>query len=529
MKRIVLFSALALVAAASASAQETYENAKLVGDDLNGTARYVGMGGALDALGADLSTISTNPAGIGLFRHSTANMSFGFVSQQDGKNFANGDKTNMSFDQIGFVYSKRTGRNSFINLAFNYHKSKNFDYILSAVGKLDGLSSQNKLTYLKSQDGCFDLSERNGEYVGNSNQFSQADYLFANSLLPVTGSPGYTDGYLGASGYVFDRAHTGYIGTYDFNISGNINDRVYLGVTFGIHDVNYKGYSEYTESLLNSSDQNIGSTTLTDDRKISGTGFDVKAGIIVRPIEDNPFRFGISVSTPIWYDLTTSNYSTIDNGALDRNYGTRDGYYSSDSYDFKLYTPWKFGLSLGTTISDYLAIGAGYEYADYGCTDSRINDGDSYDWFYDEYYSSSSSDGDMNSHTKSTLKVVSTFKLGLECKPTENLALRLGYNYVSPLYESYGYKDSYLYSPGTYYSSTTDYTNWDCTNRVTCGIGYAINKFTLDFAYQYSSQKGRFHAFPEYFSDTAGMSNLCDAVDVNNKRHQVLLTLGYHF
>ena len=28
-------------------AQETYENEKLTGSDLNGTARYVGMGGAM--------------------------------------------------------------------------------------------------------------------------------------------------------------------------------------------------------------------------------------------------------------------------------------------------------------------------------------------------------------------------------------------------------------------------------------------------------------------------------------------------
>ena len=61
------FSAILVMPVA---AQETYENAKVITEDLNGTARYVGMGGATDALGADISTISTNPAGIGLFRHS---------------------------------------------------------------------------------------------------------------------------------------------------------------------------------------------------------------------------------------------------------------------------------------------------------------------------------------------------------------------------------------------------------------------------------------------------------------------------
>lgn len=46
-------------------AQETYDNAQLATKDLNGTARYVGMGGAMEALGADITTMNTNPAGRG--------------------------------------------------------------------------------------------------------------------------------------------------------------------------------------------------------------------------------------------------------------------------------------------------------------------------------------------------------------------------------------------------------------------------------------------------------------------------------
>ena len=106
MKKYIVIAAMAF-AAMPILAQETYENAKIAAEDLNGTARYVGMGGAMEALGADISTISTNPAGIGLFRKSTASVSFGLVSQQDVEEFAEGNKTNLSFDQIGFVYSAR--------------------------------------------------------------------------------------------------------------------------------------------------------------------------------------------------------------------------------------------------------------------------------------------------------------------------------------------------------------------------------------------------------------------------------------
>ena len=99
--------ALSLTMVLPAVAQDTYESARLLGNDLNGTARYVGMGGAMEALGADISTISSNPAGIGLFRHSTASLSFGIVSQQDVQKFDGLNKTNMSFDQVGFVYACR--------------------------------------------------------------------------------------------------------------------------------------------------------------------------------------------------------------------------------------------------------------------------------------------------------------------------------------------------------------------------------------------------------------------------------------
>ena len=48
MKKI-LFAALLLASVMPAAAQETYENVKVAAEDLNGSARYVGMGGAMEA------------------------------------------------------------------------------------------------------------------------------------------------------------------------------------------------------------------------------------------------------------------------------------------------------------------------------------------------------------------------------------------------------------------------------------------------------------------------------------------------
>jgi hypothetical protein len=60
MKKIITLATLGLlVAAAPISAQTVYDAAKITGKDLNGTARFVGMGGAMGALGGDISTIGT--------------------------------------------------------------------------------------------------------------------------------------------------------------------------------------------------------------------------------------------------------------------------------------------------------------------------------------------------------------------------------------------------------------------------------------------------------------------------------------
>lgn len=526
MKKLYILAAFAL-AIMPVAAQDTYESARFLGNNLNGTARYVGMGGAMEALGADLSTISTNPAGIGLFRKSAASVSFGLVSQQDAKKFDGLNKTNMSFDQVGFVYAARSGRNSFVNFGFNYHKSRNFDQILSAANQLNGVS-QNGLTYKKAEygdvrKGGYDLAFNNQDDVmgfenatsdWRAQTYSQADYLNANSLLLDPEDHKFY--VIDANEYNFDRSHRGWINEYDFNISGNVNDRFYWGVTFGLYDVNYKGYSEYAEGLVDKNGD-AGLVVVGDQRRVKGSGFDMKAGIIFRPVEGSPFRIGLSVSTPTWYDLTTENATEMANKS---KYGAWDKGNSSESYDFKLYTPWKFGLSLGHTVGNYLALGASYEYSDMAACQNRVIDG--YDYYgYEDTYT----DEVMKDNTEKSLKGVSSFKLGLEYKPDPALAVRFGYNYVTATYNEDGSRNMMLDSPGVMYSSTTDYTNWGGTNRITCGLGYNIGQLNLDVAYQYSATNGTFYAFQDYNSNGRGMG----ATDVSNKRHQVLFTIGYRF
>lgn len=54
--------------ATGAFAQSAIDAYRFSQPDLRGTARFMGMGGAFGALGGDLSTLSQNPAGIGVYR-----------------------------------------------------------------------------------------------------------------------------------------------------------------------------------------------------------------------------------------------------------------------------------------------------------------------------------------------------------------------------------------------------------------------------------------------------------------------------
>ena len=486
MMKKFLFAAIALATVMPVAAQETYEVAEVSTQDLNGTARYVGMGGAMEALGADISTISTNPAAIGLFRRSYVAASLGIVTQGDVSSWGPANKTNVSFDQAGFVFSNRLSRTSFLNFAFNYHKSRNFNQILAVTDRLDG-ASQSKLTLDKFAEGVIKSSD---DLTYNQVDVLYHEGLYDTNLILKDGSFNKDAYRFDGDNYTFNRGNKGYISEFDLNISGNINDRVYLGVTVGIHDVHYRGYSNYFENVK-SNTLDLRTAELEDSRDIDGSGYEVKLGAVIRPIESSPFRFGLYINSPIFYDLRSVNKTGLRlNGQYFADENPRH-----DELKYEFRTPWKFGVSLGHTIGTNLALGATYEFSDYGATDARIKRGEGYDWYYDTYY------------TK-----------------TDSMSLRLGYNFVSPMYKQDAYRGVDVWSLGNYYSSETNYVNWKATHRITAGVGFTFDHFKVDMAYQYQTKKGQFLPFAG-----SGNDNLPFDQEVKNNRQQVLLTLGYSF
>lgn len=559
MKKILLCAATGMMTLGT-MAQETYESAQLMTEDLNGTARYVGMGGAMEALGADISTISSNPAGIGLMRRSWIGFSAGATIQKGdevnilGVSYDKSGVTNADLNQIGFVYANQTGRNSSLNFAFNYHKNSNFNQIMTAVNSLND-ASLNKMSYmrvasLKPGKG-WPLVDTRWEGAALTDALNYE--VLNDALSGFDEDDGfYYDGYSASNAYAMQTENSGYISNFDFCFSGNINNRTFLGITFGLKDVRYRSYSMYDETLVDVNDVYRGDYLYDSERKITGSGFDIKIGAIFRPIAESPFRVGLYINTPTWYTLRCSGVMGAKAVLNDLPQHKKTAY--DFSYDYKISTPWKFGASLGTTFGSNFAIGATYEYADYGATKNLICEGNVIDYgydywgYYENYYTASSSDRQMDRNTEQVLKGTHLVKVGMEFKPVSDVAIRLGYNFRSAMYNKNGHKDFEIDANPSYGSvgshySTYDYTNWDATHRVTFGLGFKLaEKLNLDLSYQYATQKGTYHPFQDindldiYATDLLGNNGIDETTSiygnpstVKNNRHQINATLSYRF
>ena len=519
----------ALLLAMPVAAQDIYKVESFASRDLIGTARYVGMGGAMNALGADLSTLHTNPAAAGLFRRSDASISLSMLANPGAEKFDGISPARMSFDQMGFVYSTNTGDDGlkFLNFGMNYQKSRNLkNYIgLSGIPVPGGLSQSWQMTNLADYYGQWD--------DGSKDWVSPIAHAGWNSYMIDQDAE---ENFVGcdADSYSYERVQYGGVQAFDFNVSMNFDDRWYLGATIGAYNVNWNSYLLYRESLMD--DQ--GGThpyKMINDERITGSGFDVKLGFIGRPIEDNPFRFGLSIATPTWFDLTGNNILTMDSPFVvdEGQTHTISGVETGD-FDYRVTTPWTFGVSLATTVEDWLAVDVEYEYKDF--TGASVRYPDAYDPFVDRsLYAHSRKDRALGYEIDKYLTGVSTFRVGAEAKLADGCYLRAGYNYVSKPFKDNalmnlysGYDNNIGDSDGVINTTGTDYVNLSATNRLTLGLGLRGKHWYGDLGYQYQIQSADVYAFQNFNADNT-RTNLLPKQTVDLDRHSVTLTVGYKF
>ena len=508
MKRNRLFLLAAMLPALAMQAQTSYEAAALLDTDLSGTARYVGMGGAMSALGADLSTMSTNPAGTALYRSWDANLSFGgnWVTQRTQSNTSGARAFSAygSFDNAGVVIAnKRTNEGiiRFVNFGFNYHNVKRFGGKMSMASSLGGQFSQTGQMAWQAFENMdvyyedFNPEDREGFFHNNFYKESWVGWLTLMGaqgfLIDQTALGGEIDGkvypdgnFYPSYGNNYSEVVSGGIDAYDFNLSLNVADAVYLGATLTKYDVDRKSESTYSETFAD------GNYTLQNFYRTTGSGYDLKLGLILRPISKSSFRLGISVSTPTVYTLRDYN-SAILNSTIsftDNSTGEQwtepfeiDTYkkdaYGGDCYtDYTMIAPSKVNVSVGGTIGTSLALGAEYEFTDYSTTKL--------------YYSNGVENKDMNTHTGDNFEGQHTLRLGAE-KTFGTFYTRLGYNYQAGGYK----KDAWKMIPINSVQTNTAYSNIRSTQNFTCGVGFRGDVFYADAALLYSTQKADFYPF----------------------------------
>lgn len=522
MKRYYIAASLWMLTAAAAWSQPTaYDVEKLSHNELNGTARFVGMGGAMGALGSDISTIATNPAGLALFRRADVMLTVGFDQNKTEAGGLKETSDKMRLNNVGVVIPfSMSGSSSLVNMnfGFNYQRRNTFYKNLSVSQALaSGVSQINQMADMAGGTSEYDIAgteDYNPFYneqvgwlpiLGYNIGVIGADEEGGSTYSPTT-FPNGSDSY-------FSAQERGGVDQLDVSFSFNFNDRVYVGASLGYYEVDYTKNTYYRESVMDATFGKLGYDVYSDNW-IHGDGVDFKLGVIARPFEESSLRFGFAVHTPVFYRLTlTTGFDAASaytdegpDGMIDvfpGNVNSYDNIGGSYDQDFKLRTPWLFNLSAGYTIGSDVALGVEYEYEDF--SSSNLKDA----------YSTNYRFG--NDEISSQLKGVHTLRLGTEIKLMPELALRLGYNYSSSAYD----KGSYKVHPYNSINTDTEFTNRHAMNTVTGGLGIRLSRNTyLDMAYKYQVQKGDFYAF-----DHLDLKS----VELTDSRHSFLATIGYRF
>ncbi len=533
-KTITLASLLACSLAITATAQEAMDALQLSNTELRGTARFQGMAGAFGALGGDLSTLGQNPGGLGVYRSSdlglTMNVDFNKSTTESGSTSFNNTQTRFSVPNVGYVGSFKLDSETmpYFNIGFTYSRQK--DYRRHFSGRFANLQSSMS-NYMAGQTGNFtenDLGTTdnyNPYYDGNG---PWGSVLFYNSYLINNNNgtwqglmdPGTTTGY-----GEFEVDQWGQTDEYNISLGGNIKNTVFWGLGVGITDLDYETQIYYGEDLTNAYIYDYAANNgrivqgnadfgITNYLRTSGTGYNFKMGVIVKPV--NELRLGFAFHTPTYYDLhdfykTVANYGMT--GIGDNVYSGRaetgtDNYWDDNRY--RLQTPWKFMVSAAGVIGSKGIVSADYEWQ--GAYTSRVKSDDG-----DEYT-------DVTESIKSYLQASHIVRVGAEYRVDNNWSLRCGYSYqTSPVKNEVQDGLVQVYTPSTNPSFEYDRS----VQHITAGFGYRWKNFYWDMAYVYKQRKTQFNAFSAVpYTGGIEPGENCEVKDNN---HRAVMTLGFRF
>ena len=537
-------------------AQSPVDAYQISQNDLKGTARFMSMGGAFGALGGDLSTLSQNPAGIGVYRSNELGVSVDLDIQSATTNYmgleSNKKNTNFYLNNIGGVAAIRLN-NKFLpnfNIGFTYNKGASFNRAYrGGIGSLKTSLSN----YIAGIANSYELTEAD---VKSTNSYDPYNPGPQDRYVPWSAILGY-DSYLispegpegqpnwqgqfgnGTQGSGFYNVReSGSLDEYNIAIGGNIANVLYWGMNFDIVSVDYNISSLWGESMRNAyvynpevgrvrqMDANWGMTNLYN---MNGTGFNYQLGLIVKPIQQ--LRLGIAFHTPTYFNLTENFYAE----RVDYDYPFKDGNYYAETNDgdptynkVNLQTPWKVIVSAAGVIGSKAIISMDYEWN--STRDMKYTEANDYSWGWNDwddwgYYSNNSPtpEQEANNQIKVMYRNTNTIRVGAEYRVLPSLSIRAGYSWTSsPVTREAKDQLTNIPTAGTLANFRLD----NNTQYITCGLGYRYGGWYIDAAYVWKHMSSTYQPFAADPSNVA--ATLMDP-KVTFSNSQIVLSTGFRF
>lgn len=501
-----LIAPLLLLAAATvpSAAQDETDALRFSLLQPQGTARSIGIGSALGSIGGDFSSLSVNPAGIGIYRRSEFMVTPSLMFNRTSSNYGGPDQTNsgahFAFSNIGIVWAKaEQGR--------RYERNK-----WKAVSFGIGLNRLADFT-------------RNFSYQRTTNT-SSASEVFADDANYTNYNPSSEDfsspGFLGYETYLIDRMQNGLYGTFvnyntgvrqmntvkergginelAFSVGGNYQERLMLGATVGIPILRFRRNKSFEERDISGlSNNNFEYFTYNEELRTSGMGINLKLGAIYKPTD--AFRIGAAIHTPTAFSLTDIMNANLtahtENLKADTFQNFMDGPVSTAEaetreYTYSLNTPWRAVVSASAIFGSMGFFTVDYEYVDYRSARFKFSDVAA-DQAYQQV---------INGIIRNSYRSASNIRAGLEIR-LDALALRGGFGYYGNPYQDNGGTDGRRLA-------------------FSAGVGYRINSFFLDFGFVHNRFK---HSDVPYTLDRIAIP----AADVATAQNNAALTVGWKF
>lgn len=478
----------------------SFLNAQTVSDALRysnldygtSTARTMGVGGGLGALGADYSVISTNPAGLALYRKSElvftpALFSTTIDSELAGStaNESTAERENkFRFTNIGAVFQTVPNRVKIktFNVAIGFNRLANYNRTFTYEGASLG-----------------SITNRWLEQANSLNGLSSFESGLASEVLAIYEDNGFfISDFDGVPSVLVQKGQTvqqqGSMNEMVIGIATNYDEKLMFGFTLGIPFLSYTEEKVYFETDLNDNIDDIpffNELSYTERLTTTGIGINAKLGLIYRISQ--ALRLGAAVHTPTSYGLndifsTTLSYDYTDS----QNDGATEASSPEGNFDYRFISPWRF-IGSGALIIGRLGFITGeVEWVNYGGSFFNLTTtSDSPD---DQAY-----EIELNESIDSDLQSAIGVKVGAEFA-LDIMRFRGGY--------------------GLQTSPTRDKKEF--LNNVSLGFGIRQKSFYIDLAYRFSQR-------PEVYSPYLTSIAPSQTVSNNSKRSRYLLTFGYRF